>query len=232
MVFRDYGVLKKSLVYFLNSRIVITGSYRLYGYQSTVFVEGIQSLAFKKFKLDKGLNEKNDQGFGIDKIWYYPSQGAVVNSHLLLEKAVRNGLFKSISGLDLKYDIFGDDVVGSRGKINFNSLNSLALSKKSVLTLNINYLTDNMLNASLNFKTQWTPQFSSDLMAEYSRTAAKREEMWLRLRSGLNAKVLGNVSLNLAYEKEKQYLAGDFPAEPGGQELCSIRPAFTFTSPL
>jgi lipopolysaccharide export system protein LptA len=206
MVFRDYETLKKSLVYFLSSRIVITGSYRLYGYQSTVFVEGIQSLAFKKFKLDKGIKEQGDQGFGIDRIWYYPSQGVVVNSHLLVEKAVKNGFLKSSSGLDLKYDAFGKDVVGARGKINFNSLNSLAVSKKSGLNLNINYLTDNMFNAAMDFKTQWTPQFSSDWIAEYSRTAAKREELWLRLRSGLNGKVLGNVSLNLAYEKEKQYL--------------------------
>jgi len=207
MVCRDYEALKKSLVYFLNSRIVITSNFRLYGYQSTVFVEGIQSLAFKKFKLDKGLNETDNQGFGIDKIWYYPSQGAVVNSHLLLEKAVKNGFIKSTSGLDLKYDLFGDNVVGSRGKINFNSLSSLDISKKSVLSLNINYLTANMLNASMNFKTQWTPKFSSDWIAEYTLTTAKKEEMWLRLRSSLSAKVLGDVSLNLAYEKEKQYLA-------------------------
>lgn len=206
MVFRDYEVLKKSLVYFLNSRIVITGSYRLYGYQCTVFVEGIQSLAFKKFKLDKGINELSDQGFGIDKIWFYPSQGVVVNSHWLMEKKVGNGLFKSVSGLDLKYDVLGDAVIGSRGKINFNSLNALPLGKKSGLTLNLNYLTDNMFNASLDLKTQWSPRFSSDVIAEYSRTAAKREEFWLRLRSGLSGKVLGNISLNLAYEKEKQYL--------------------------
>jgi hypothetical protein len=206
MIFRDYEVLKKSLLYFLNSRVVITGSYRLYGYQATVFVEGIQSLAFKKFKLDKGINETSDQGFMIDKIWYYPSQGVVVNSHWLMEKAVKNGLFKSVTGLDLIYDVFGADVIGSRGKINFSSLNSLAISKKSGLNLNVNYLSDNMLNASMNLKTQWTPFFNSEWTAEYSRTAAKREEMWLRFRSGLSGKVLGNVSLNLSYEKEKQYL--------------------------
>jgi hypothetical protein len=206
MVFRDYEALKKSLLYFLNSRIVITASYRLYGYQSTVFIEGIQSLAFKKFKLDKGINEKDDQGFGIDNIWYYSSQGAVANSHLLLEKATKNGSIKTFSTLGLIYDVFSDEVVGARGKINFNSVNSLALSKKNTLNLNINYLTDNMFNASMNLKTQWMPHFSSDWMAEYSLTAAKREELWLRLRSNLTGKVLGNVSLNLSYEKEKQYL--------------------------
>jgi hypothetical protein len=203
---RDYETLKKSLVYFLNGRIVVTGSYRLYGYRSTVFVEGIQSLAFKKFKLDKGMNEPTENGFAVDRIWFYPSQGVVVNSHLLLEKAVKHGVAKSVSGLDLKYDILGDDVVGSRLKINFNSLNSLAVTKKSGLTLNVNYLTDNILNASMDFKTQWTPSFNCDLIAEFSRTAAKKQEFWLRLRSGLTNKVLGSVALNLAYEVDNQYL--------------------------
>ena len=206
MVFRDFEALRKSLVYFLNGRIVITDNYRLYGYQSIVFIEGIQSLAFKKFKLDKGLNEPTDNGFGIDKIWFYPSQGVVVNSHVLLEKAVKHGLFKSVSGLDLKYDLLGNDVVGSRLNANFNSLNSLALSKKSGLNLNVSYLSDNMLSASLDFKTQWTPSFSCELLADYSLTAAKKEELWLRLRSGLSGKVLGHVSLNLAYELDKQYV--------------------------
>jgi hypothetical protein len=208
IAYRDYESLKKSLVYFLNSRIVITSSYRLYGYQCTVFVEGIQSLSFKKFKLDKGIEELAENGFGVDRIWYYQSQGVVLSSHLLLEKALKHGSFKSVSGLDLSYDILSakDELIGSRGKINFKSLNTLPLSKNSGLTLNLNYLTGNMLNASMDLKTQWSPQLSSDLIAEYSLTAAKKEEFWLRLRSGLNNKVLGNLSVNLAYEKEKQYL--------------------------
>ncbi len=208
MTSRDYEALKKSLVYFLTTRIVITDNYRLYGYQCTVFVEGIQSLAFKKFKLDKGIPEQTENGFGLDRIWYYQSQGVVINSHLLLEKALKHGSFKSVSGLDLSYDILSakDDLVGSRGKINFKSINTLPLGKKSGLTLNLNYLTDNMSNASMNLKTQWTPQLSSDVIAEYTLTSAKKEEFWLRLRSAFNNKILGNLSLNLAYEKEKQYL--------------------------
>ena len=190
----------------MNSRIVITSGYRLYGYQCIVYVEGIQSLAFKKFKLDKGLSEYNENGFAIDRIWYYQSQGLVLSSHLLLGKASKHGYMKSDSGLDVMYDVFGTEVTGSRGKISFKSLNTLPLSRNSGLTLNVNYSTDNMFNASMNLKTQWTPQFNSDVIAEYSQTAAGREELWLRLRSALVNKVLGSLSMNLAYEKEKQYM--------------------------
>jgi hypothetical protein len=204
---KDHEALKKSLVYFLNQRIVITRSYRVYGYQTTVFIEGIQSLAFKKFKLDQGTDETNIEGAGIDKIWYYPTEGLVVSSRLNLGKTVKNGAAKTVNTLDFKYDILNTIASGSRGKIYFNSINSLDLSKKNDLNLNVSFLTDNMFNAVLAFKTQWTPQLTSEWVADYSRTEAKREEFWLRLRSSLNHRVLGNVALNLSYEKEKQYLA-------------------------
>jgi hypothetical protein len=204
---KDHEALKKSLVYFLNQRIVITRSYRVYGYQTTVFIEGIQSLAFKKFKLDQGADETNIEGAGIDKIWYYPTEGLVVSSRLNLGKTVKNGAAKTVNTLDFKYDILNNIEIGSRVKIYFNSLNSIDLSKKNDLNLNVNFLTDNMFNAVLAFKTQWTPRLNSEWVADYSRTEAKREEFWLRLRSSLNHRVLGNVALNLSYEKEKQYLA-------------------------
>ena len=113
----DLEALKKSLVYFLNHRIVISHHYRVYGYQTTVFIEGVQSLSFKKFKLDQGGDTSQLQGTYIDKIWYYPSQGLVVNSHLLLEKAVRHGMAKTSNMLDIKYDILGQVESGSAFKL-------------------------------------------------------------------------------------------------------------------
>jgi hypothetical protein len=207
IVRRDLEVLKKSLVYFLNQRIVISQGYRVYGYQTTIFLEGVQSLAFKKFKLDQGTDEANIEGAGIDKIWYYPSEGLVVGSRLNLGKKVEYGTVKTVNTLDFKYDILNQTATGPRGKIYFNSLNAFDLSKKNDLNLNVNYITDNMFNAVLAFKTQWTPRLSSEWAAEYSRTAAKREELWLRFRSSLQNKVLGDMALNLSYEKENQYVA-------------------------
>ncbi len=207
IVSRDPEALKKSLVYFLNRRIVITGIYRVFGYETTAFIEGVQSLSFKKFKLDQGSDSAEVQGAYLDKIWYYASQGLVVNSHLLLEKPVRNGTARTYNMLDIKYDILGRIDVGPAFKVNFNSLNSLNLGRKSEASLNVNFLTDNLFNTRLGFKTKWTPWLASEWAAEYSRTPAKKEELWLRLGSSLQSRVLGNLALNLSYEKEKQYVA-------------------------
>jgi len=204
---RDHEALTRSLVYFLNQRIVITSSYRVFGFGATVFIEGVQSLSFKKFKLDQGAGETDVQGFGIDKIWFYPSQGAVVNSHLTYEKALKAGAAKTSNALDLKYDIFNTSDNPPRGRIYFSSASSLDLSRKSALSLNADYVTGNMASARLTLRTKWLPGWSNEWAAEYSRTSANREELWLRMRSNLQQKALGALALDLSYEKEKQYRA-------------------------
>ncbi len=204
----EVEALKRSLLYFLNHRIVITPNYRVYGYQTTVFIEGVQSLSFKKFKLDQGAGEKDIQGAGIDKIWYYPSQGAVVNGHLTLEKPLKAGAVKTSNALDLKYDVFNKTGNPPRGKIYFNSASSLDLDRKSALNLDVNAITGNIFSVLLAMRTKWTPRWSSGWTAEYSRTSARREELWLRLNAGLQDKLLGSASLSLGYEKERQYQAG------------------------
>jgi len=204
---RGHEALKKSLVYFLNHRIVITPSYRVYGYESTVFIEGVQSLSFKSFKLDEGAGETNIQGAGLDRIWYYPSQGLVVNGHATFEKSLKAGAVKTTNALDLKYDILNSTGVPPRGKIYFNSSSSLDLSKKDRLGLAANYITGNMLSAALTLQDQWTPSWRNEWAAEYSLTSTRQEELWLRLRSSLQNRVLGDLALNLGYENKKQYQA-------------------------
>jgi len=206
-VARDPEGLKKSLVYFLNHRIVISTRFRVNGYQSTVFIEGVQSLSFKKFNLDRGGDTSQLRGAFIDRIWYYASQGLVLNSHFLLEKPVQNGTAKSSNLLDVKYDLFNQIEYGSALRVNFNSLNSFSLTRKHEASLNVSFLTDNLFQARVALTSKWTPRWSSEMAAEYSRTAARREELWLRFRSGLQNKLLGNIALNLGVEREDQYQA-------------------------
>ena len=204
---QDPEVLERSLVYFLNHRIVINDRYRVYGFQSTVFIEGAQSLSFKKFKLDQGVGETDVKGMGIDKLWFYPSQGVVINSHMTYEKPIRTGAAKTVNSLDLKYDLFNTTDTPPRGKIYFNSASTLDLSRKSALSLNADYVTGNMASARLTLLTKWAPWLGSEVAAEYSRTAARRDELWLSFRSNLQDKRLGDVALSLGYEREKQYRA-------------------------
>lgn len=202
---RGLGELRRSLVYFLNQRIVITTRYRVYGYQSTVFLEGAQSLSFKRFNLDRGMDTTALQGVWVDRVWYYASQGLVANTHFLLERALPAGTARSANVLDVKYDPFGQVEYGPALRLDFSSRNSFNLTRRHQLGLHVGYLTDNLLRGEVAVTSQWAPWWRSEVAVEYSRTPARREELWLRFRSALQDKQLGDMALNLGYEREGQY---------------------------
>jgi hypothetical protein len=202
---REHEGLKQSLLYYLNRCIVISDGYRVYGYGATVFIEGMQSLTFRKFKLDQGADAMQTQGAGIDKIWYYPSQGAVINGYMNYEKAVKAGTARTGGKLNLSYDLLGNGDNPRRGKIAFTSDNALDLSRRSSLIMKINAITGNMFNVRLGARAKWVPGLSSEFSTDYSRTAAGRDELWLRLDSRLEREKLGSLSLDFGYEKERQY---------------------------
>lgn len=197
--------LKKSLVYFLSRRVVVSTRYGVTGYQATAFIEGVQSLSFKRLKLDRGIETNQLRGFWLDRVWYYPSQGLVANSHYLWEKPIKTGSAKSANVLDVKYDLFNQSDSASALRVDFNSQNSLSLSRRHEAVLGFGFLTDNLLKTRLALRSQWLPGWSSEVAAEYSRTAAKREELWLRLNSSLQQKALGTLSLDLGVEREAQH---------------------------
>ena len=202
---RELAALKGSLLYFLGKHVVISNVFRVYGYQTTAFIEGGQSLSFKRFSLDRGIDTSKLQGVWADRVWYYASQGIVANTHFLLERPVPGGTARSANSLDVMIDPFGQVEYGPALRLNFNSRNSFSLTRRHEAGVDVEYLTDNLLRAGVAFRSQWTPRLSSELALEYSRTAAAREELWLRLRSRLQDPTLGEVALDLGGEKEGQY---------------------------
>ncbi len=205
---RPLDELRRSLVYLLNQRIVLSEGFRVHHYQCTVFLEGAQSLSFKRLNLERGKGTSPLQGFWLDRLWYYPSQGLVASSHLRLERPVPSGAARSETSLDVKYDPFGLAEYGPPLRLNLDSRNSFPLSRRHEAALNFGYLTDNLLRSEMLVKSQWTPRWRSEAGLEFSRTDAGEEELWLRLRSALEDRQLGDLALNLGYERQGQ-VAGD-----------------------
>jgi len=197
--------LRKSLLYFLCSRIVITRDYRVYGFGATVFVEGIQSLSFKKFKMDKGIPASDERPFAINHIWLSSSQGLVVKSRLNLSRETGSRAFKSQTAVNLRYDFFHLDLGESRFRMDMNSLHELDLGNRDKFSLNANLITRNMFSTLLNFSHQWGEGSASVLSLDFRKPYANRQELWLRLNSELNLKKAGLMQIHLGIEKERQY---------------------------
>ena len=129
---------------------------------ATVFIEGVQSLSFKKFKLDQGVGETDVQGMGIDKLWFYPSQGVVVNSHWPMRRRSGRGRPRPSTPWTSSM-IFSTPPTLRRGERSISiRVSTLDLSRKSALSLNADYVTGNMSSARLALLTKWTPRWSSE----------------------------------------------------------------------
>lgn len=201
---RHLEELRRSLVYVLNQRLVIGRGFRVSHYQCTVFLEGAQSLSFRKLKLERGVSTAKLQGFWLDRLWYYPSQGLVASTHLRLERPVPAGAAQSETVLDVKYDPFGQVEYGPPLRLNLNSRNSFPLSRRHEAALNFGFLTGNLLRSEMAVKSQWSPHWRSEAGLEFSRTAAGQEELWLRLRTTVADRQLGDMAVNLGYERTGQ----------------------------
>ena len=196
--------LKRSFVYFLNEKVVITKDFGVYGHRTTVFIEGIQSISIRKFRLDKGIQGKSGKILRLNKIWYYSSQGLVANASLNWEKKLKKGAWKNSTSLELQYDPFGTPDAAPRGRTYFSSLHSLQLGGERMIDLKLNSVSSNMWNASLGFTLPLGKKLKTEWWADYRKPHRSSEELWLRLHSSLAVAGKGNVILNLGYEKRNQ----------------------------
>jgi len=200
----SWDELKKSFVYFLNKKVEIRKNYGVYGHQTTVFIEGIQSVSIRKFRLDKGIEEKSEKAIRLNKIWYYPSQGMVVNASLDWEKNLKRSVLKNSTSLELQYDLFGNNAPAPRSRTYFSSLHSLQLPKDEKISLNLNYISSNMLNAALAFTLPLGKKLKTEWLADYRKPHLSLEELWLRFHLTLAVAGKGILLLKLGYEKRNQ----------------------------
>ena len=196
--------LKKSLLYFVGTKVAIKKNFDIFGFMVTAFVEGMHSISFKKFRMNKGITD-TDSMFVLNKLWYYGSMGLVGDVSLNLNKKIKKRLFKSNSNLKVAYDIAEKKTYGSDWTIFFRSLNSLEFSNKNTMNLNMNHITENMSGVSLNYSSKISKTINTGFIIDYKKPHKLKEEAWLRSITSLNLKKFGILNLNLNYEKRKQY---------------------------
>lgn len=199
-----YRKLEKSLLHFICHGVDIKSNFDVVGRKVTIFVEGVQSLSFRSFRMNRGLNQ-GDTLFYVNKLWYYNSTGLVADVFFNLQKGKEKTTFKTTNNLKLHYDIFNNRNFGPKWQFFLNSSNTLQFNKKNGFNLTLNHITENMSGASLSHNAQLGNWFNSTLTLDYNKPEHYREEFWMRSRFALNMKKGGNLRLNLNYEKQQQF---------------------------
>jgi len=199
-----FAKLRKSLLYFLCHTIDIKSNYDVVGRKVIIFVEGLQSIAFRSFRMNRGLNQ-GDTVFYVNKLWYYKTTGLVADVFFNLEKGKEKTVIKSTNNLKLHYDIFNKRSFGPRWQFFLTSANTLRFNKKNSLNLALNHVTENMTGASLNHKLQLGNWLNTTLSLDYNKPHHYQEEFWMRSHFNVNMKKGGNLRLNLNWEKKQQF---------------------------
>ena len=195
--------IKKSLLYFVGQSFQITKDFEIYGFNVTIFVEGIESLGLKKFKLSGGINQRRN-GFSLNKIWYTKSQGLTGRASYFFEKEKK---VNSLTQINHEEHSVLKDYYGLKRQVDVMSSTTFNLKHGLDIGVTGNYNSSNLWNTHLWLNKNWKNKITTQLDFLYNKPINLEGEAWFGLRSTINAQKFGNISFLGRYEIRDQALA-------------------------
>lgn len=194
--------IQKSFLYFTGRVFEVTANFDVYGLNVTLFIEGLKSLGFKKFKLSGGINQRRS-GISLDRIWYTKSQGLTGRVSYFYEKEKK---VNSLTHLNYEEHSFLKNYAGLKRQVDLMSSTTLSFNENLSLGLSGNYNSSSLWNARLWLNRNWGKRNNALLDFSYNRPINLREETWLGLQSNIDAGKFGIFSFSGRYEIQNQML--------------------------
>ncbi len=190
------------MFYLTAKAIEITNSFEVYGYQVRLFVEGIESVGFRKLNLTSGLSRRF-AGITVDKIWFNRTQGLITSLSHSYEKENRlntysrlyyeeHTLLKNYAGLKRQFDIMTTLSTNFANKLN--------------LAVNGNYNSSNLWNMNAILSKKWNERFSTRIDLTYNKPVQYKGEAWLGLQASYAMNKMGEIAVGLRYGSGDQLL--------------------------
>jgi len=194
--------IQKSLIYFASQTIHITTDFDVYGYNVTLFVEGLESVGFKKIRLSGGIHQRRS-GISLNRIWYTKSQGIIGRMSYFYEKEKKvnsltqlnyeeRSVLKNYSGLKRQVDVMSSTTINLKNDLN--------------LGLTGNYNSSNLWNTLFWLNKNWSKKFSTQANFSYNKPINLKGEAWFGLQSTIDTGKFGNISFSGKYEIQNQML--------------------------
>jgi len=196
--------IQKSFIYFTGQLIEIMADYDIYGYNVTLFVEGFQSLGFKKFKLSEGIKQRMG-GFSIDKIWYTKSQGIIARASY---SYVRKDKVNSLTQLNYEEHSVLKNYSGAKRQVDVMTSTTLNVDQSLNAGMTGNYNSSNLWNTRLWLNKNWGGKIDAMVDFSYNKPINLKGEAWIGLQSNLNAGKVGTLSFLGRFELQNQILTG------------------------
>ena len=194
--------IQKSLIYFACQTINITTDFDVYGYNVTLFVEGLESVGFKKLKLSGGINQRRN-GISLNRIWYTKSQGLIGRVSYFYEKEKK---VNSLTQLNYEEHSVLKDYSGLKRQVDVMSSTTINLKNDLNLGLTGNYNSSNLWNTLFWLNKNWSKKFSTQVNFSYNKPINLKGEAWFGLQSTIDTGKFGNISFSGKYEIQNQML--------------------------
>lgn len=195
--------IQKSFIYFIGQDLEVTADFEVYGYNMTLFIEGLESVRFKKFRLSGGIDQRRN-GISLNKVWYTKSQGLVGRVSYFYEKKEKAN---SLTQLNYEEHSVLKDYPGLKRQVDVMSSTTLNLGKDLSLGLTGNYNSSNLWNTGLWLNKKWSNETTTQVSFSYNKPVSLKGETWLGLQSTLDAGKFGNISFSGKYETQNQLLS-------------------------
>lgn len=198
----DLEKIRKSLIYFTGWQVEITANSEVFGYGMTLYLEGIESLKFKKIKMSEGIKQRSS-GFSLDRVWYTNSQGFIVKGSYLFQKKDK---INSLSQMNYEERSFLKNYQGLERQVDFMTSTTIEASDKLRMGIAGNYNSGGLWNSQFWLSRNWKQNFKTQLDFSYNKQINLKGEAWFGLQSSFNGGKYGSLSFLGRYEIQNQIL--------------------------
>lgn len=198
--------IQKSLISFSCRSLEISENFDVHGTDVTLYLEGLESVRFAKFKLSDGIKQRRG-GVSLDRIWFTKSQGLVGRMSYLYEKEKR---VNSLTQLHYEERSILKNYYGPARQLDLLTSTSYTLNENFRLGLTGNFNSSNLWNTQFWLNRNWSQKINTQLDFSYNKPINYKGEAWFGLQSTIDAEKLGNLSVTGRYEIQNQFLGGLF----------------------
>jgi hypothetical protein len=194
--------LKNSFIFFTGLHFSVTDRFEVFGYDVTLYIEGLESVGLKKFRLSEGIRQKQN-GFFLDKVWFNRSQGIIAQAGLFFEKEDK---INSVTRLSYEEHSILKDYAGLNRQLDIMTSTSFSVMEDLNLGIIGNFNTSQQWNAQFLMNKNWGERSRTQVSFSYNKPANRSSETWVGLESFFDGAKLGSVSFSGKYEFQNQIL--------------------------